>query len=72
MTNIIDLPVVTILDLPPEKIITRAEQESFENVLIIGWRDDGSFYFSSSAADDGDVLYLLELAKKKLMEIADA
>lgn len=72
MTNIIDLPVTTTLDLPPEKIITRAEQESFENVIIIGWLDDGSFYFSSSAADGGDVLYLLELAKKKLMEIGDA
>ena len=37
----------------------------------LGMEGDGDFYFSSNKSDAGDVLYLIEMAKKKLMEICD-
>lgn len=71
MGNVIELPVVTKLDLPPERVIARAGEADLEGVVIIGWKRDGDFYFASSYADGGDVIFLCEMAKKKLLDICD-
>jgi len=66
--NIVDFRGVTFLDMPPERIICRAEKHNFQDILILGYDDKGEFVFLSSKADGGDVLWLLELAKKLLLE----
>lgn len=71
MGDVIELPVVTKLDLPPERVIARAADAGLEGVVIIGWRN-GDFYFASSYADGGEVIFLCEMAKKKLLDICDA
>ena len=67
--NVIDLPVVTKLDIPPTKILAKAAGAKLRNVIVVGVDDAGEFYFASSKSDGGDVLWWLELAKKKLLEI---
>jgi len=61
---------VTRLDLPADRILENAPKE-MQTAVVIGWDADGDFYFASSAADGADVLWLLEMAKKKLLEIGN-
>lgn len=66
--NVEPLGVVTRLDLDPGRVLAMAEDQ-LEGVVVIGFDKEGEFYFASSYADGGDVIYLLEMAKKRLLEI---
>ena len=72
MGEVIMLPVITRLDLPPERILAAATEDGLEQAVVIGTTKDGEFYFASSVADGGSVLWLLEIAKKRLLEIGGA
>ncbi len=67
--NVVDLGNVTKLDLPPNRILSKALDGNLQSVVLMGYDEDGEFYFASSQADGGDVLWLLELAKHQLMAI---
>lgn len=71
MSNVVDLPVVTTLDIDPNKILNAAIDE-IESGVIIGWDKNKDFYFASSQGDLREVLLLLELAKKELLEFNNA
>jgi hypothetical protein len=68
MSKVIVLPCVTNLNFPPNRTLQGAWSK-LSGVVIIGWDKDDNFYFASSIADGGDVLWLLEKAKKELMDI---
>ena len=40
-------------------------------VVVIGINPLGQFWFASSKADGGDVLWHLEIAKKRLLDLMD-
>lgn len=61
---------VTRLDIPASRILENAPR-NMKTAVVIGYDENGEFYFASSAADGGNVLWLLETAKKKLLEIGD-
>ncbi len=65
--NVIPIGGITRFNVDPNDIIKSAEGE-LETAIVIGWDNDGEFYFASSAADGGDILWLLEMAKKRLLE----
>lgn len=70
MAKVIPLNNITYLDLPPDRILEQCKGE-LEGVVVIGiGKDDGDHYFSSSYADGGQVLWMLEKAKKALLEIS--
>ena len=69
--KVIPLRCMTTLDIPVERIITSAEEANLESIVVIGWEDDGSFYFASSISDGADVLWLLEKAKKQLLDVME-
>lgn len=71
MSNVVELQCVTRLNLPPERILAKATDAGLTEVVIVGLGPDGKFWFASSKADGGDVLWLLEIAKKRLLEIMD-
>ena len=68
MGEIIEPSFVTLLDIPTERVLRKATDSELKTAVVVGWDADGDFYFASSVADGGDVLWLLELAKKKLLE----
>ncbi len=68
--NVIIMPVVTTIDVPVDRALDAAKESDLEDAVIVGFTKDGEFYFSSSCADGADVNWLLDLAKKGLMEIA--
>ena len=69
MSKIVELPVITKLDIPVERILRRAQEADLESVVVIGFTADGDFWFSSTQADGGDVIWLLEKAKLELLQI---
>lgn len=71
MGEIVELGMITRLDLPTDRVLEAAKGTCTDGVVILGFDDDGSYYFASSIADAGTVIYLLEMAKKKLLEITE-
>lgn len=69
--DIVSYPGVTRLDCAPENTIKCAVEAKLKDVVIIGFDEDGEFFFASNKADGGDALWLLELARKRLMEAGD-
>lgn len=69
MADIVRFSGITKLDLPPERNLQDAIDHGMSTVLVIGWDKTGDFFFSSSTADGGDVLWLMALAQKKLLEV---
>ncbi len=70
--NVTVLDVVTTLDCPPERILQEALDEGLNMVVVIGYDADGNEYFSSSVADGGTTLWLLERTKLKLLTIMES
>lgn len=69
--EVVDLPVVTSLDIDPDRVIAKAAKAGLKGVVIMGYDQEGDWYFASSYADGGDVLWHLARAQHKLMKIAD-
>lgn len=65
--KIVNLPVVTTLDLPPDRILDAAKEADLGSVVVVGHTKDGHLYFAGSMADGGEVLWLFERAKLALM-----
>lgn len=69
--NVVVFTGITKLDVPVERILAGAMVANLEGAVVVGVDKDGEFYFASSWADGSDVLWWLEIAKKKLLEIGD-
>lgn len=67
--NVIPLGNVTKLDLPTDRVLDAAKGHCSEGVVVLGFDDDGDFYFAPSIADGGTVIWLLEQAKLALLEV---
>lgn len=63
------LNTITRLNIPPEGIVAAHEERPLKSIVLIGWDENEEFCFASSLADGAEVLWLLELAKKKLLDI---
>lgn len=67
--NVIPLGNITRLYLPTDRVLDAAKGNCSDGVVVMGFDDDGEFYFASSIADGGTVIYLLEMCKKELLAI---
>jgi hypothetical protein len=61
---------VTRLNLDPESVL-EAAQGRLKGVVVIGYDQDGEEYFASSYADGGEVLWLLERSKLRLLTVSE-
>lgn len=68
MDNVIPLGNITKLDLNPD-IVLENTKGKLDNFVIVGFDKDGELYFSSTQADGGDVMWLLEKAKQALLNV---
>ena len=59
---------VTRLNLPVDRILEGAIGK-MESLIIIGYTKEGNEYFASTYSDGGDVLWLLERCKLKLLNL---
>lgn len=71
MGKVIPIGGITRLDLDPDQIL-EAAKGTLDGVVILGWtKDEKCEFFASSWADGGDVIWLLEMCKKALLESVD-
>lgn len=52
----------------PERVLKHANDADLEVVVVIGYDRGGGLYFMSSEPDGPEVLWLLEKARKALLE----
>lgn len=69
MGEVVEFNGITRLDIPVSRIFKSAQKEALEGAIVIGWTEDGEFYFASSYASGPEILWLFEIAKKKLLEV---
>ena len=55
--------------LDPGAVLADALDRKLETLIVVGFHEDGSFYFSSTTPDGGDALWLLRAAELKLMGV---
>lgn len=72
MSNVVNLPCITTHDLSPERVLTGALAADLDGVIVMGYAKDGEVYFASTYADGGNVMWLMEWAKRQLLKQADA
>lgn len=65
--NLRIFPGETTLNFEPNVILDGAKRANLSEVVIVGMDQDGAFYFASNIAAGPGVLWLLELAKTRLI-----
>jgi hypothetical protein len=65
-TNVVQLPVLTRLDLNSDMLL-KSLVGKLDSFVLAGWDKDGNEFFSTSIADGGDVLWLIERLKLSLL-----
>lgn len=71
MGDVIPLRVQTTLDISPELILEAAASNKYQQLLIIGYLEDGTLTMNLSMGSGGQALWLLERAKELLMSEPD-
>lgn len=65
--NVVNLDTMTSLDFDPAQILASAAEHGLDGVIVIGYDADGAEYFTSSIADGGEALWLIERCKSALL-----
>lgn len=71
MADLLTFNGISRLDLPAERVLQSAIDAKIKTALVLGYDADGEFYFASTKADGGDIIWLMEIAKKKLLEMTE-
>lgn len=69
LTKVVPFTGITKLDLAPDRVIDGLADIEFEGLVVLGYRADGTEYFASTYADGGDVVWLLERCKLRLLTV---
>lgn len=70
MTNVIQFNGITRLNLDPD-VVLENNKGKLAGLVILGYDKEGGEYFSSTYADGGEVLWLLERMKLRLLTISE-
>lgn len=65
--NVVVFPGVTLRDLTPDQVLDGAKGK-LDMCIVIGWAADNELYVAMSSGELPINLWLLELAKKSLLE----
>lgn len=71
MGEVVVLPVITRLDISPERVLKVALESGMTQVVVLGYTADGEEYFASSVANGSEILWMLERAKLKLLSMPE-
>ncbi len=67
MSNIIQFTGDSRLDIEADKVIESSLGQGINQVLIIGYTDNGEDYMASSTSDVKELLFMIEKFKFELM-----
>ena len=68
--NIVQFPGETTQDLDPNEILKNTIDENLDRVMVLGWNEDGGLWLSSSFSKVSEMVLLIELCKKVIVESA--
>lgn len=69
--NIREFPGASRLSTPVPKILAAAAGKKLQDVVVLGWTDEGEFYFASSDSNGATVNWMLDIAKRDLLGVFD-
>lgn len=69
MGNIVRLQTMTKAEHAPDDILEMAKGKGMSDVLVVGYLN-GDAFISASTSDVERVVFLLELAKRHMMDLA--
>lgn len=72
MGKVVAFPGSTLNDLPPAIVLEGAQNLSLRSVVIVGYQEDGSFYFASDSSDLGLAILTLERGVLEAVTLAQA
>lgn len=68
LTGVTFLHGTTTMDIESSKVLSGGLRNCVKDVVLIGYDQDDELYFASAVGDVTKVLWLLEQAKKQLLE----
>ncbi len=68
MGKVIELKTATTVAIPPEQILHAALAAHLTEAVVIGQKPDGTVYFAMSTAEVPGVNWMLDCAKRLLMD----
>jgi hypothetical protein len=70
-SNVVEFNGSTTLDMPPDKVLQGAMGQ-LTDVVVIGYDKDGKFYIATSTGGLGDLLLLVKLAERSILDQCEA
>lgn len=67
MGELIQFSGITCVPEPPEGVLEKAKSWGMDRCLVLGFTEDNETRFGGSFSQLGDMLILLELAKRNLL-----
>lgn len=68
MGKVISLETATAVEISPDRVLQGAVNANLTEVVVIGQKPDGTVYFAMSTAEVPDVNWMLDCAKRLLMD----
>ena len=72
MSDPIQFPGATMLDIEPRKVLEAALAANLASVVLVGKQDDGTLYIAASMSDAGEMLWLTDRVRWHLHRSYDA
>lgn len=66
--NVVPFNGITYGDMDPKVVLQAAIDRNLDNVVVLGYLENGDMYFAGSTSDGPLVLWLLENFKAELMQ----
>lgn len=65
--------ILTSLKTEPARVIENLPApEDWDEIIVLGYLKDGDEYIATNLGDGPDFLWILEMAKRRLLDTADA
>lgn len=59
---------VTYGEIPAETILNAALETKFQQMMVIGWTDDGALYMAATTGYNPDNMALVDIVKQELID----
>ena len=67
MGDVVNLNAITVNDIPAERVLNGALEANLDSAIVLGYTEDGNLYFASSKADGGEIMWLMETVKIRML-----
>lgn len=71
MGEVVILDVETSLDLPADRVLDAAKASDLSTAMVIGYEQDGSLYIGTTTTSAKEMVWLMEQAKKLILDQFD-